>query len=423
LLIIWLSLFIEILILTLIKPFVVNYELVSIIAVSVHVLFSIFVLLGHRSKLRMIFLAGFIIRVLAMIWDIYARNIFIFPNSGADTEAFYYAAISKSETVSLLMSDSYGGLYPKIIGSIFYLIGPQRLVAQYINVLLGLSVIIILYEILILLEIKPKICKRIIIIAAFFPNAIIMSAIFLRESFIAFFISASLYFYIKWFKFGNRNNILLSITVLGIACVFHSGVFGLFLGYAVALLYYNRKQNIYKISLKTFFVFLLLVISMGFLFMNFGDVFFNKFKNISQLGDIYAAASKATGSSAYLLNLKIETPIQLIIYGPIRALYFLISPLPMDWRGSADIFAFLSDSLLYLGVIFYYFKNRKSVGKRRILVTSLILMIVGTSLIFGIGVSNAGTAIRHRQKIFLIFLVLFALMADGKLKKSTKSSN
>ena len=41
-------------------------------------------------------------------------------------------------------------------------------------------------------------------------------------------------------------------------------------------------------------------------------------------------------------------------------------------------------------------------------------MILGATSIFGIGVSNAGTAIRHRQKLFPIFIILIAIALDFK---------
>ena len=42
----------------------------------------------------------------------------------------------------------------------------------------------------------------------------------------------------------------------------------------------------------------------------------------------------------------------------------------------------------------------------------LIISILATSYIFGIGVSNAGTAIRHRQKIISLFIILLSISGN-----------
>lgn len=86
-----------------------------------------------------------------------------------------------------------------------------------------------------------------------------------------------------------------------------------------------------------------------------------------------------------------------------------------------DIFTFMTDSMLYLMTIVYTVKNRKLFGDKKVLIVCLIWMLVGAGLIFGIGVSNAGTAVRHRQKLMAIFLVLLGVVLDEKKKSLTKS--
>ena len=48
------------------------------------------------------------------------------------------------------------------------------------------------------------------------------------------------------------------------------------------------------------------------------------------------------------------------------------------------------------------------------LAITLLWMIIGSSLIFGIGVSNAGTAIRHRQKLIPLFLIVLAITKNKR---------
>ena len=88
-----------------------------------------------------------------------------------------------------------------------------------------------------------------------------------------------------------------------------------------------------------------------------------------------------------------------------------------------DIFTFLTDSMLYLFTITYYMKNKSKVKARRSIVIIIIWMLLGSTLIFGIGVSNAGTAVRHRQKLIPVFLILLAIIMDCKKRVIYKRNN
>src|SRR5690554_2453698 len=190
--IIWLSMIILIIVLALISPLKPNYEIVSFFGVFTHSIVVLLILLTFPEHIRKIFIWAFIIRVLFMIWDLYAREIFKFPNSGADTEMYYGASVRISENIELLGVPHRGGVYVKFLASLFYIICPARMISQYLNVLIGLFVVITVYKILLVNETAPQIAKTIVFIAAFFPNSLIMSAILLREIIPTFFVAVSI---------------------------------------------------------------------------------------------------------------------------------------------------------------------------------------------------------------------------------------
>ena len=410
---IWISFIVEIIILSIVKPFLLNYDRVAIIAVLLHVILTLLILMGNKDKLNMVFLGAFLIRALLMLWDIYARSIYVLPNSGTDSEFFYQQSLHFSNSLSTLLQDG-GELYCKVIGFIFHFIGPQRMFGQYINVLLGFSIVVIIYKILSMLEIKDHIQTIIILITAFFPNSIILSSIFLREIFPTFLVAASLYYFIKWYKTAKYTHMLLSITILGLASMFHSGVIGIIIGYSFAFLFYKKELQTFHINRRTCISFILITIVILFGFIMLGDLILVKMNRLNNINDIYSAANIRLGESAYLVNLEIDSPLGLAIFGPIKSIYFLTSPLPMNWRGFMDVFAFFSDSLLYLGVIIYHLMNRSKFADKRALALSLIVSIIGAAFIFGIGVGNTGTAVRHRQKLIPLFIVLLAIMMDER---------
>jgi hypothetical protein len=390
----------------------------SVIVVLVHALLTLMCIFLFMNK-QFIFLSAFIARLVFMFWDMYAKHIYVLPNSGIDSEVFFQQAVYFSQNIQGLFSYN-GELYSKIIGVIFYFIGPQRIIGQYINVLIGLTIVTVIYRTLKMLNIDYRTTRIILLLAAFFPNSLIMSAIFLREIFPTFFITLSIYHYVKWIKTNSNLCVVLSFTFLVVASTFHSGIIGLSLGYFYGY-YINRKsRNRISFRLKTFTSILSITLVLLFVFTYFEDSIFVKFRSIQSLEDIYIQASKSgEGGSGYLQNINVNNPLQLLLIGPVKSLFFIGSPLPFNWRGIMDVFTFFSDSLLYLYVFFSSYKIAKKFGQSKHIAMSLIFMIIGAIIIFGLGVSNAGTAIRHRQKLLPVFLVLLAVM----LNKSNRHEN
>ena len=392
----------------------VDSEINSLITVFIHSVIVLFVLATFPNGFKTIIVWGFIFRILFLLWDFYARDIFILPNSGGDAGMYYENSVRISENLSLLSEPNRGGFYSKIIGILFYIIGPQRLFAQYINAIFGLFVVITVYKILLLLQLAPKVQKTIIFIAAFFPNSLIMSAIFLREIIPTFFVALSIYYFLLWYKKQALSNIVFSLLMLLIAAVFHSGVIGIFIGYAFFFLFYKNDQNAFKFSSQTIITFIVIGGIAYFATSQLGDVLFVKFKGAEEMEDVYVQANKRLGESAYLTGMSINNPVQFFMYGPIKAFYFLTAPLPMNWRGGMDIFSFFFDSLLYFITIWVIWQNWKYFKLQKPLIIGLIVTLIGVAFIFGIGVSNAGTAIRHRQKIIPLILVLLAVILHEK---------
>lgn len=412
--ILWISFLIVILILTLINNPTMDYNSVGFAAVTFHAIIALPFIAKIPVKGSKILIWAFIARFAFMLWDLYARDIFLLPSSGADSEWYHYLAVRVSENLDNLSANNRGGIYSKILGLVYYLTGSMRILGHYINVLLGLSTVVIVYKIMLEQKINTKTIQTVLIIAAFFPNSLIMSGILLREILPTFFVALSLLYFLRWYRKQSITNFILSLVMLGIASTFHSGVVGIAVGYIFVYLFYNHEANKFKADSKNILMFLPVAVFIILLVTQFGDAMFGKFRNLEQASDIYDNVMKADGGAAYLEGLTINNPIQLLIYGPIRAFYFLFSPLPMNWRGAQDIVTFFIDSLFYLFVFYYYIKNRKLFHNNKQLILGILIVLIIVSFVFGIGVSNAGTAMRHRQKLIPLFMILLAIMKNDK---------
>ena len=409
---IWGSLIAGILGLGIINTFIIRFGRAADYFVILHIVLTLALLFRYKPGLREILIFAFLARIALMVWDINFDHIFSLPNSGSDSVMYYNSARQVSDDLSLLIQDIRGGIFSKITGTVFWFTGFSRAMGQYINVLLGLAIVMLMNIIARMLRLGTRSRRTVLLVAAFFPNSMVMSAIFLREIFPAFFVAASLYFFCRWFIKPKVRDILLTLVMLALASMFHSGVMGIILGYAYAFLFYKYQKRKFTFTPRTIFSLMILTVSVYLATNVFQDQLFGKFQGVEEMEDIYLTANSRLGASAYLRGMEINSLWQFLVYGPIKMLYFLIAPVPMDWRGGMDIFTFFADSLLYLYVCITLFKKRKMFGSHKPLVTTLTLMLLGAVLIFGIGVSNAGSAVRHRQKLIPIFLVSMGILID-----------
>lgn len=404
---------VELLILTLLNSFGPTDEIISITLILAHSIFVILILFKKYKKFSVLLSIGYLLRLFSFFWDIYARNIFVLIGSGADSEGFYRVVVNISKNIYLLRDNLYGGLYTKFLGSIAYFIGPDRLILQYINVILGLFIMIISLKILQLLFVELRIVKQAMLFIVLMPMSVIHSAILLRENFITFLILVALYFFIKWFNNGRVLSAIISILFILLASILHSGVIGLLSGMTFTFIFYNFTTQGYDLRLKNFLTLGLFFLVGILMFIKYNDVFLQKFSSFNNVDYLVSTSTIGRGGSQYLTSFNISGPFSLLLFTPIKIFYFLTSPLPPYWRGFGDLISFLIDGLVYLYLISSIMNHTKKKEVKPIEFSMLISIFVVLT-IFGIGINNAGTAMRHRNKIFEYLVIFWAYsISDG----------
>ncbi len=394
-------------------------DLAPSLALVLHAIFASFVLSLYMHKGVILFLGAFFLRILLLFIDLYLREFVSIPHSGADTEFFYRLAIEASSHTPFSVETKSAGLFSRIIGAIFYFVGPVRIWAQYLNVIVGILLVLCIDYICIQLMIKEQNRRKAVLLAAFLPTSIIMSSILLREIMPTLFVALSLSAFINWYHKGNASFLIPSFIYIFIASMFHSGVIGLAIGYFFLVIFYNFREKKLRFSIKSITLFSLILAGTFGAFFFLGDAVLYKFRGVEEFEDL-AIKGSAMGGSGYLTGLQINTPLQFILYAPIRAFYFIFSPLPMNWRGFNDIFTFLFDSIFYLFVCYLLIKRLKFNLQNKLTV-GIVISIIATSIIFGVAVGNAGTAMRHRQKLSPFFIILlFGIKETQNEKRKTK---
>lgn len=404
------------------KDFITNYDSAALLLVMINSIVVTIILLKKNVTLGIILYIAFILRFLVMIIDVYGSQLLIIPHSGNDTENFLNFGLRVAQDLTLLKEEIYGGMYTKFLGIILF-IGPEsRIIPQYINILLSISSLLLLINALKKLSIPKSSITTLICVFTFFPHSIIFSSILLRESLISFLIMVALYFLVKWYKNGRIYYSIFSLLLSFIAASIHSGVIGLLVGQLFLFLFYNhsiKKLNFTIISILKFLIILLFsIVILGVGVDNLS--FFDKFTQyVDDIDDVYSVANGSNiGNSSYLESLSIDSFSTLILYLPVKFIYFISSPLPWDWRGFNDIFSFSLDSIFYIISFIFMIKNYKKNIKHKPLYIALLISLISILLIFSTGISNAGTAMRHRYKVFFLILIILGLITNKNRKNN-----
>lgn len=399
------STLINFLLLALIKNF--DYSYLVLILITINIINTIFILLRSKNEYKFHITISYILRCILMFFDYYGRDIFVLPHSGADTENFYNTGLLYMNSDKIWSENLFGGVYSKLIGIILKSIGDCKLFIQYINIVLAIFTIFIFIRILENLNINSRLRNILILILCYFPNNMIISSLILRESWIIFLLTIGVYFYIIYIYNKKQINLFLSAIFIILSSLFHSGMILVLVAILIGELINSKGRYIIADILLFFFMLIILY--------KFRDAIFSKFitqKEIILSRDDYIEEA----GSRYLSSIYINNISEVIKFGWLKAIYFIASPTILYWRGLTDIVSFFLDSLLYIIItVKIIFKKGELPSKINTIYKTFILALIFTVFVFGIGTSTAGTAIRHRNKLLIIFLILLAIIENYKV--------
>ena len=365
------------------------------------------------STAASIIIVGYVIRIAILFWDSHYRHIFTLIHAGADADTFYLRA-------QWLLYDIWHARQPEsyvhMLHGIFRFFGHQRIIAQYINLLLGVTGILIIFKTTQFLNLSRKVTIIALSIGMFLPNFAIQNVVLLRESTNIFFQAASLYCFIYWAKRNNIWSFILAVGLVFMSAIFHSAVSAIVFAYGICFVLYDSKAGRFKFRAKSIAFLGVSLFALYAVDYLFGSTVFGYFGRIDSVDALVAHGARVPhGGAAYTVN--IQTGIVMadfLLNTPIRMVYFVLSPLPGYWRGIEDVLAFAFSSVLFGSSYYMAIRTIKRNGANKSLIISLLIISIFTTFVFGWGVSNAGTALRHRNKFLLQHVLMLSLCLDQK---------
>lgn len=383
---------------------------------------SVFRSVGDKDEdqtIKYMIIVSLLLRLAILLWDVYGRDVFVLPNSEGD--AVGYKTIAESYAFHGRSGQYDFDEYSFYIGQLYKFIGLQPITAQYLNVFFAIYSIVLLYKILCMFDVSVKNKKTAVALACFLPNSMMILSFFLQESVIAFCIILTLYLYTKWWFTGNYFYFFLSFIPSVFGAMLHSGAIVPIVAIVATFAFVGNREHKLKVTaLATFGALLISVIVLLYISSNSG-MLFSKIGGSLSADNVVQNIEKTDriSDADYFIGIKgLPSVVDLIVNSPIRMLYFLASPVPWMWRGLNDIVAFFGSSLFYI-IAFWnavkLIRHRNGIDRENGMWAYffvLFIMILFATFMFGWGVSNSGTALRHREKFTYIYIILYCLTKE-----------
>ena len=388
------------------------YNLVGFISISLLILITLLVALRWPAVSKILYVA-LAVRFLFLFIN---NHIFYLPDGDMDAKSFERFAWEYSQDGFYHVISIFSGpetyFLSKFIAVLYALLGRSILMAQSISIFFGVASVFLGWLV------AKKIWDDHTAIKvgwsiALFPSLVSYSVLTMREVYLSFFLLLAVYGIIMWVRHRSINSIIIVISGFIGATFFHgASIIGLFVFlFFITLDSFKKTFKLLSKRLINFQILIIIIFSLTIL----GLYFTNKIslpyiQNFSKSIDPSYLKSevinlKVKGSAAYPEWTKIDSDIEFIYKIPIRSVYFLFSPFPWDVDKSSHLIGLL-DSFLYMILAYLIFRNRKVIWKDPALRIVLIVLF-SYFVMYGVGVGNFGSAIRHRSK-FVIELILLA---------------
>lgn len=329
------------------------------------------------------------LRMAALYYD---RTVAWLPFNTTDAQRFHELSVETANALPDTLLEHFTGFYSQVLGVIYYIFGPYQFWGHFLNISFIMLAATKLMDIADLIGLTLKNKKLMVALWLYMPIPFLMGYALLREASIYYFVVLSIYHFLKWTKEYRPWDMVIAILAVIIGAKYHDGLIAIAVPYLYAFLFYSRKRKKIKINvLNIACIITALVLFLGFIGSEEGQEYIEK------------TNAETGGGSSYLTSLKVETPVEFLFAGPIKAVYLIYSPMPWLIRGGMDILTFCLDSSLWIYTTYLFFKNYRQVDSRyRILVLCILL----GGFVYGMGTLNTGTAIRHRNKLMPLALVL-----------------
>lgn len=382
----------------------------------------------------LLFLVVILIHLAAVLF-IYHYNFY--PFGGGEGDQFYYhnTAVELSErfrhgNFSIEGFDkSYPyyyvpHFYPVIIGILYTITLPQRIIGQLLNVWIVALSILFLYLIVIEINGSKKTAFLVGLIASIYPSYLYFGSLLIRDAIVVLFSLLSLLLIIKLIKKFSKRNLFIFFLSLGLLIHFRFYVgFIMLLTFIVSwLLFFPiglKKKFTYGAIIFLFLAFLpQLFAGQGLFGINSFKKFINPetitfFRERETKPDSINPVSNTDYGSTIVVKTEFANPVLFVENSLESFIYVSFGPFPWQIRYQRQLFALLEVIAWYV-LLFFISRGIFKSYKKYKLIFPLIFFAVILFAVASVFIDNFGTYMRIRIPGFLALLAL----ADFNLRNN-----
>ena len=325
------------------------------------------------------------------------------PDSTSDAENFEFYAWQFAQGGFSNLFDYFNGPDPFFISWLiaipYSLLDRSALMAKSISLFFGIGSVFLGW--LLANKIWNKnIANKVGWIIALFPSLILYSVLIMREVYIVFFILLALHGVVDWTKNSDFKSITLAMIGFFGATFFHGAMLigGIaFLGFVFLS---SSKKFLgslikFRLNFRVLILFFLVIIFGFYISQNVHIPYLESFDYATNINTLFQKTQINTkGGASYPEWLIISSPVEMFYKLPLRCIYLIFAPFPWDVTEIKHLIG-MFDSILYIYLTILVFQNRINIWKNPALRIFLIILL-SYILVFGIGVGNFGTGLRHR---------------------------
>jgi hypothetical protein len=382
-----------------------NITTILVTIVFLLVIFILPILSSHfRKNKNLIFIYYFVV----LLYQIVAfTNVFWFRTIGADMDAnsFHVMAVEISN-LGVFKFDSDANLYKNILGLLYWLTGSSHIIGEQLSILAIAISMIIFVKIIDLFQFNEYQTPLIFIYAAQ-PTMVLLGAITLREPLQIFLLITAFYFGLKMRIYETNKILNFSLMVLFSVMMgyLHKALFLYSVVLIGVLLVWNinKPKKLFVVSkYRLFILFFAPIILFIFAYIAANsDVSGSElFRQLSS-GDLLKAIAKhrlstPIGRASYDIIFDISSYPAIAYSSFLAYVHYLFAPFIWQVSSVVDIYACL-ESIAHLILIYYAIKLwRLEKGRKHQLLGMLLVLFFIMSLMWALGSTNYGTAMRHK---------------------------
>lgn len=338
---------------------------------------------------------------------------------------FLSSYISDNYNINTLSQKYYGGLFPKIVGTLYLLFGKNPFIASCFNSLCAGFVSVLVYLISKNVLLTKEYCKIYALLCVFCTSFIVNTSLLMRDVYITLFIYLAIYLSYKFFK--TKNILYLISTLLSIYLLYLFRpyaaiilVIGIIAGNIIRNIKFrkyknNLRVNKWTLALIILLPFILFGVLYGLNFLITNSMLFIKELSVETLINVRETAYSVSNSTYSWNFLSLYNKFFLLPF-IVGYLCLFFAPFPWEWIYVKRLH-FVPDMLVLYCLLPSFLKNIKKVFTDRnyFLLVCFCTMIIMFS-IYCITVGNSGTIHRLRGP-YIPMIYLIAMYRPDKFLK------